>query len=137
MKKEQAAITICSYLSMLSYGLTVAVVGSLLGSIEKTYHVSSGDIGLLFTLQPLGFVLAVLFAGYFVDRLSLKPVGIFGQAALSIGLAWFASSKALPTGLAAYFLIGQPITQALVARSFLLTLDRQNTGDRLVVTGDD
>ncbi len=124
MKKEQAAITICSYLSMLSYGLTVAVVGSLLGSIEKTYHVSSGDIGLLFTLQSLGFVLAVLFAGYFVDRLSLKPVGIFGQAALSIGLAWFASSKALPTGLAAYFLIGlgggvlQIVTNTAIASTY-------------------
>ena len=106
IQKIKKYSTLISYLSLLSYGLTITVVGPALHSIQKDYMISFGEIGLLFTLQSAGFIIAVLPGGFFIDRFSLKSMAIFGQAILSAGLIAFTFSNTLVMGLVAYFLIG-------------------------------
>lgn len=106
MFKQHWYVTVCAYLSLLSYGLTITAIGPALDIIRDDYEVSSGDVGLLFTLLALGLILGVVFAGHFVNRYSLKTVSILSQLLLSAGLIAFAFSNCLPIGITAYFVIG-------------------------------
>ncbi len=99
-------VSIGAYASLLVFGMSMTVIGPAVDSIALTFSVPPGDLGLLITALSLGFIAAVFLAGTVADRLSLKPIFLVGQAAVTSGLAGFALCPSLEAGMALFLLMG-------------------------------
>jgi fucose permease len=99
-------LTTTNYLSILSYGISLTIIGPLLGSIQTTFTLSEGELGLFTVSLSVGLIISVFWGGYIVDRFSIKRVGISGQLLLSLGLFLFSLTNIFFWGMAAFFAIG-------------------------------
>jgi fucose permease len=99
-------ISICAYATLLCLGLCITVIGPAMGEIAVTFGVGTGSMGLLTVAFSAGFIAAVFLSGFVADRISLKPLVCFGQAAIAAGLGAFAFCQTIETGMASYLLVG-------------------------------
>jgi MFS transporter, FHS family, glucose/mannose:H+ symporter len=99
-------LTYGGYLSLLTYGLANTTAGPALDHIQRSFAVTSGQVGFIFTTLSMGFIVAVLLSGYFIDRFSLKLVSVTGQFLLPLGLLLFGCSNSFTSGCVSFFIIG-------------------------------
>ena len=97
---------LANFFSVMSYGLIMSEIGPVIGLVREDLAVSSGEIGLLFTILSIGFIVAVILTGYVIDRCSPRLLSIVGQCLLTVGLILFALSTSFRFSLAAYHIVG-------------------------------
>jgi len=83
--KNTKAITLSSYLAMLFLG----VGNSLVGVAARNIGLSPFQIGLLITIQNIGFMISVLIAGALADRRDKSKILFVGSLTLSAGFLTF------------------------------------------------
>jgi fucose permease len=83
--KNTKAITISSYLAMLFLG----VGNSLVGVAARNIGLSPFQIGLLITIQNIGFMVSVLISGALADRQPKPKILVVGSLILSAGFLTF------------------------------------------------
>lgn len=113
-------ITYLSYLSLLSYALSVTLIGPALSEIQNCFQVRESELGLLFAFQSIGFVSFVLLGGYLIDRYNIKLVSVLGQLHLSLGLLILSKAEAFSTAIFGFCLVG--ISGALIEVSTNTTI---------------
>lgn len=102
MIKNTRAITFSSYLAMLFLG----VGNSLVGVAARNIGLSPFQIGLLITIQNIGFMVSVLIAGALADRGEKPKILFIGSLILSAGFLTFYLSDAYWLNLVIMLLIG-------------------------------
>jgi fucose permease len=95
-----------SCLSMATYSMVLTETGPILESMQLEFAVSKGDIGLVFSSVSIGFIIAVLQTGIFINIFSARSITALGQTLLSIGLFVLAFSHSLMSALFSGVLIG-------------------------------
>lgn len=93
-------------LSLFSYGLCLTMIGPALGQIQRNFGLSGSAAGLLFTAQSAGFLAAVLFGGYLVDRAGIRVIMLAGQSLLTAGILQFGLAGSYPVLIASIALTG-------------------------------
>ena len=117
-------LTFYCFLSILSYGATITIVGPALAEIQESFLLTQSELGMFMSFLSFGLIISVLLGGYFADRFSTKWVGISGQLFLSLGLNIFSLTSEFYIGLFAFFLMGvgggliEVVTNTLIAELY-------------------
>ncbi|HCB48275.1 MAG TPA: hypothetical protein DEP47_01815 [Chloroflexi bacterium] len=85
MKKSIIALTLAAYLSMLFLG----VASSLVGAAARNINISPFQIGLLLTIQNVGFMLAVWISGTLADTHQKPKILLVGSLILAFSFLAF------------------------------------------------
>lgn len=85
MKKSIIALTLAAYLSMLFLG----VATSLVGAAARNINISPFQIGLLLTIQNVGFMLAVWISGTLADTHQKPKILLVGSLILAFSFFAF------------------------------------------------
>ena len=102
MIKNYSAITASSYLSMLFMG----VAGTLIGAASRNIGLSPFEIGLMITVQNLGFMLSVMVSGAMADTVEKPKILFWGSLILSAGFLTFYLTNLFNINLLIMFTIG-------------------------------
>ena len=102
MIKNFSAITASSYLSMLFMG----VAGTLIGAASRNIGLSPFEIGLMITVQNLGFMLSVMVSGAMADTVEKPKILFWGSLILSAGFLTFYLTNLFNINLLIMFTIG-------------------------------
>jgi fucose permease len=102
MIKNTAAITASSYLSMLFLG----VAASLIGAAARNIGLSPYEIGLMITVQNMGFMLSVMISGALADTHDKPRILFFGSLVLSAAFLTFYLTQIFNLNLFIMFMIG-------------------------------
>ncbi|UCD42828.1 MAG: MFS transporter [Chloroflexota bacterium] len=102
MIKNFSAITASSYLSMLFMG----VAGTLIGAASRNIGLSPFEIGLMITVQNLGFMLSVMVSGAMADTVEKPKILFLGSLILSAGFLTFYLTNLFNINLLIMFTIG-------------------------------
>ena len=94
------------HLSILSYGISITIIGPALLGIQQTFCLSEASLGLFTTLLSVGLIASVFSGGIFIDRLSPRLVSIAGQVFLVLGLFLFSMAGVFPVALFSFLLMG-------------------------------
>lgn len=81
---QRRILTYTSYLYLLGYAFTVTNIGPCNGPISSHFGFGESTMGLLISTHFTGFIISVMYAGYLVDRIGLKPV--MTAAAITLGV---------------------------------------------------
>lgn len=90
------------YGSLLSYALTLTVVGPVLAPMQQALHLDDQQAGLLFSLFAAFFTSSVLGAGYLADRIGTRFVCLTGQGMVTLSALCYVAALH-PLVLAAAF----------------------------------
>ena len=99
-------VTTNSYLSLMTYGISLTVIGPALKEVQGEIVLTGSQLGLFTTFLSVGLIISVLAGGFFVDRYRIKSVGLWGQLLLALGQFTFSIFGSFPVGLFAFFMIG-------------------------------
>lgn len=66
------------FLGWLAESYDIGLIGNVLPSLTKAYHLTSGDKSLIATASTIGIVIGIVPAGYLADRFGRKRVFITG-----------------------------------------------------------
>lgn len=102
MKKSIIALTIAAYLSMLFLG----VASSLVGAAARNINISPFQIGLLLTIQNVGFMLAVWISGTLADTYEKPRILLVGSLILALSFFTFYLTGVFWLNLLIMMLIG-------------------------------
>lgn len=102
MKKSIIALTLASYLSMLFLG----VATSLVGAAARNINLSPFQIGLLLTIQNVGFMLAVWISGTLADTYEKPRILLVGSLILAFSFFTFYLTGVFWLNLLIMMLIG-------------------------------
>lgn len=117
-------LTFYCFLSILSYGATITIVGPALTEIQDSFLLTRSELGMFMSFLSFGLIISVLLGGYFADRFNTRWVGISGQISLSLGLYLFSLTSKFSVGLFAFFLMGvgggliEVVTNTLIAELY-------------------
>jgi predicted MFS family arabinose efflux permease len=122
MIKNVNAITASSYLSMFFLGVSA----SLIGAAARNIGLSPYQIGLLMTVQNIGFMLSVAISGALSDTYPKPRILLVGSLFLGFSLLTFYRNELFWINLAIMFLIGVGIaTYEGVTDAMLLDIHSQ------------
>jgi fucose permease len=82
------------------------VVPACIIEIGRSYNVSATQLGWLFRLSMLGFLVAVIFGGRYADGRGKMPSMAFGCASMAVGMFLFARADSFNASLVAMVLTG-------------------------------
>jgi fucose permease len=102
MKKSIIALTLAAYLSMLFLG----VANSLIGAAARNINLSPFQIGLLLTIQNVGFMLAVWISGTLADTKEKPKILLVGSLILAFSFFTFYLTGVFWLNLIIMMLIG-------------------------------
>jgi fucose permease len=102
MKKSIIALTLAAYLSMLFLG----VANSLIGAAARNINLSPFQIGLLLTIQNVGFMLAVWISGTLADTKEKPRILLVGSLILAFSFFTFYLTGVFWLNLIIMMLIG-------------------------------
>lgn len=102
MKKSIIALTLAAYLSMLFLG----VANSLVGAAARNINLSPFQIGLLLTIQNVGFMLAVWISGSLADTHEKPRILLVGSLILAFSFFVFYLTGVFWLNIAIMMLIG-------------------------------
>lgn len=96
----------CACLGMLTFGIVLTTLGSLLPSIMTRFGISKAEAGSLFLLMSFGILAASLVFGPLVDRYGYKGILLVATVMIALGLEWIAFASSMTALRFAVFLIG-------------------------------
>jgi fucose permease len=102
MKKSIIALTLAAYLSMLFLG----VASSLIGAAARNINLSPFQIGLLLTIQNVGFMVAVWISGTLADTKEKPRILLVGSLILAFSFFTFYLTGVFWLNLIIMMLIG-------------------------------
>ena len=122
MIKNITAITASSYLAMLFLG----VAATLIGAAARNIGLSPYQIGLMITVQNVGFMLSVMISGALADTINKSRILVIGSLILSAAFLSFYLTQILNINLVIMFMIGVGIgTYEGVTDAMLLDIHPQ------------
>src|SRR5262245_11429009 len=83
LSREIWSILFLAGLSWLLESYDIGIIGTVLTTITKQFHLDTFTVGWLETASTLGIVVAILPAGWLTDRIGRKHM-------LALGTAWYA-----------------------------------------------
>src|SRR5438105_9232222 len=83
LSREIWRIMVLAGVAWLVESYDVGVIGSVLPSLQKEFHLGAFSVGLLAIASTLGIVISVIAAGWMADTIGRKKI-------LVIGTAWYA-----------------------------------------------
>ena len=118
---SRRALFACACLGMLTFGIVLTTLGSVLPSIIERFGIDKAQAGALFVLMTLGIIAGSLVFGPMVDRYGYKGILLAATALIVIGLEGIAFAPSMALLRAAIVIIGlgggiiNGATNALVA----------------------
>lgn len=103
-KKLISTISACG--SIMTYSLSITVLGPILDTLQNVYQVSSGQIGMLFTALSGGFFASTLSKSSLLRLVNIKITFLFAQLLISLSLGIFPLAKNLLQALTLFSLVG-------------------------------
>lgn len=94
---QKRVLTYTSYLYLLGYAFTVTNIGPCNGPISSHFGFGESTMGLLISTHFTGFIISVMYAGYLVDRVGLKPVMI--TAAITLGVTMYIMGRSFSVNM--------------------------------------
>lgn len=110
--------------------LGFTVVMPLLAPFAKEYHLSGGQIGLLFAAYPLCQLIAGPILGRLSDRFGRRPLLIVSQAGTALSFIILGLSRDFPTMLLARMLDGASGGNILVAQAYVADVTKPENRSR-------
>ncbi len=102
----RALATAAAFAGLFSYAVVLFITPASANEIVRTYHASLGMLARLALAVMLGFLSAVLFAGWYADRHGKLPTILGGCVSMGTGLVLFGSVGDFNVLTAASFLMG-------------------------------
>lgn len=96
----------CACLGMLTFGIVLTTLGSVLPSIMTRFGIGKAEAGSLFLLMSFGILAATLVFGPLVDRYGYKGILLVAAVMIALGLEWIAFASSMTALRFAIFLIG-------------------------------
>ncbi|HMI56248.1 MAG TPA: MFS transporter [Gemmatimonadaceae bacterium] len=96
----------CACLGLLTFGIVLTTLGSMLPSIMERFGIDKAQAGSLFLLMTLGILAASLIFGPLVDRYGYKGILLAAVALIALGLEGIAFATSLGWLRAAVIVIG-------------------------------
>jgi fucose permease len=96
----------CACLGMLTFGIVLTVLGSVLPSIMTRFGIGKAEAGSLFLLMSLGILASSLVFGPLVDRYGYKGILLVSTLLIAAGLEWIAFASSMTSLRLAVFMIG-------------------------------
>lgn len=106
VKTHRTAQTICCYVAFIAIGLAAGLLGPTLVGLARQTDSSFAEIGFVFTLHSLGYVVGSTFFGKFYDRVAGHKILALMIVLLSAALLLIPVSRELWMLLCAVFLLG-------------------------------
>lgn len=105
MSSRRALFT-CACLGLLTFGVVLTTLGSVLPAVMPRYGIDKAAAGALFTLMTLGILIGSLVCGPIVDRYGYKGILIAATALIIVGLQGIAFAPSTGWLRLAVILIG-------------------------------
>ena len=86
MVSSRRALFTCACLGLLTFGIVLTVLGSVLPAVMPRYGIDKAAAGALFTLMTFGILIGSLVCGPIVDRYGYKGILLAATALTIIGL---------------------------------------------------
>jgi MFS transporter, FHS family, glucose/mannose:H+ symporter len=96
----------CACLGLLTFGIVLTVLGSVLPSIMSRFEIDKAEAGSLFLLMSFGILAASLVFGPLVDRYGYKGMLLLAAVMIAIGLEWIAFASSMAALRLAILVIG-------------------------------
>ena len=96
----------CACLGMLTFGVVLTTLGSLLPSIMTRFSIGKAEAGSLFLLMSFGILASSLVFGPLVDRYGYRVILLAAAIMIALGLEWIAFASSMMALRFAIFLIG-------------------------------
>ena len=97
---------ICACLGLLTFGIVLTVLGSVLPSIMTRFGIDKAEAGSLFLLMSFGILAASLVFGPLVDRYGYKGILLLAVVMTGVGLEWIAFASSMASLRLAVLVIG-------------------------------
>jgi len=96
----------CACLGMLSFGIVLTVLGTVLPSIMTRFGIGKAEAGSLFLLMSFGILASSLIFGPLVDRYGYKGILLVSTLLIATGLEWIAFASSMTSLRLAVLVIG-------------------------------
>jgi MFS transporter, FHS family, glucose/mannose:H+ symporter len=103
---SRRALFACACLGMLTFGIVLTTLGSVLPSVIQRFGINKAEAGSLFLLMTLGILAASFVSGPMVDRYGYKGMLLAATALIAVGLEGIAFAPSMGTLRIAIVLIG-------------------------------
>jgi len=114
------------------YGTVASLLGTLLPSLSRQFHLTPEQNGYLASVQAIGLTLATLIAGPLIDKKGLKLALSGGLALMLAALAGFLAASGWPALLASIFILGVGSGMAVAAANTLASQVDENKRSAMV-----
>ena len=106
MVSSRRALFICACLGLLTFGIVLTTLGSVLPAVMPRYGIDKAEAGALFTLMTLGILIGSLVCGPIVDGYGYRGILIAATALTIAGLEGIAFAPSIGWLRLAVILIG-------------------------------
>ena len=103
---SRRALFVSACLGMLTFGIVLTTLGSVLPSVIERFGISKAEAGSLFLLMTFGILAASLVFGPMVDRYGYKEILLVATGLIALGLEGIAFAPSMGTLRVAIVLIG-------------------------------
>ncbi|MBQ0104703.1 MAG: MFS transporter, partial [Armatimonadetes bacterium] len=105
-EKFQRFASASCFICLFAYAATLCVSHACNNEINRLFHITNTQMGLLFMMIYVGFIPATLLTGRLSDTKGKLPVVFAGTVFMILGLLLFILTKNFYVGLGAMFLMG-------------------------------
>lgn len=106
MVSSRRALFVCACLGLLTFGIVLTVLGTVLPAVMPRYGIDKAAAGALFTLMTFGILVGSLVCGPIVDRYGYKGILIGATVLTIVGLEGIAFAPTIAWLRLAVILIG-------------------------------
>lgn len=104
-KKNFIVLAIFIFASYFIFGISENIKGPAIPLIQADFSLSEGNLGLLMSLNSIGYLLACSFSGWFARKTGLKFSGVLCLSVMAVGGLLMAVSPSYLTFSGSYFLM--------------------------------
>lgn len=104
-KNTKSIMMVCCMLASV-FAMSSTIVSPLLTEFGAEFSIEKAQLGILFTVNNIGYILMLLTAGVISDMFGRKPVALLCCIGFSASLLFFAQSRSIYSALLFMLLIG-------------------------------